>query len=763
MTAPYEPHLVAPQKTGQDLSLDPWLIPQDAYESILDAYQYLGDIYKRDGSVWFDAVPHAIDGGAGHHYVNISAITTTISAQVTTYAAHGRTTGDWVRITGATGISGGPSPINGTRWIVTVTGADTLTLNNASAFSGAYTGNGTLSFFPAQHSATYLPVVCIATYAERDNTKTLLVLDTRRASFYDPTIQALTPIGYQDQFTGSAENLFWWENYIPSNGGAATIYFTNNLDNIFYWNGTQQATGLTDFTPLFDSGNGYVVTKCLMIKGVSSRLVLFNTTEQTAAGDITFPTRVRWCSQGSDPTSAASPGPWEDVIPGPNTGNDFDLTDSQYLITLGQIQGNIILASQVNTLGQPYAAIYQMYPSSDPVNAFVFNKIAQSRNVLSTFGTISLDREITFVGDNGLIVTDGNTVTRYDHKIPDFATSEMNQETFYSCFGIRFDPLWQTWLVYTQNGQSNNSQVLIYNYMDQSWSIYRIPNNDSVSYDPTQGITCLGNWFNTASDPTFGNPNLGPGYPEDPAFKDAGNETFQSIYQQGSLILLAGDYQGNIWTTNSGGSDFAGNNPYPQDFTTGLPIEMNLWTRQWFPYAREGVASQFGYVDFLIDSDPLTVPVVSFYIENEGSPYQTTPFTCLPFENIILCFCTNITNANPAVFTSQDHGLETGNVVYVYGVQGMTEINGLFGTVTVINPNSFSLNINTTGFSTYNSGGYITSRPIDQSTFWTRVWSGQTGVFHQMNIVASGVDEPFTLHALIAYFKRSGRIYKGQR
>lgn len=67
---------------------------------------------------------------------------------------------------------------------------------------------------------------------------------------------------------------------------------------------------------------------------------------------------------------------------------------------------------------------------------------------------------------------------------------------------------------------------------------------------------------------------------------------------------------------------------------------------------------------------------------------------------------TAITNANPAVVTSTDHGLVTGVVIEITGVVGMTEVNGGTFTITVINVNSFSLNgIDSTAFGVYVSGG----------------------------------------------------------
>jgi len=67
---------------------------------------------------------------------------------------------------------------------------------------------------------------------------------------------------------------------------------------------------------------------------------------------------------------------------------------------------------------------------------------------------------------------------------------------------------------------------------------------------------------------------------------------------------------------------------------------------------------------------------------------------------------TNITNANPAVVTIAGHGFSNGDEIFIQSVVGMTEVNGKYYKITVIDPNTFSLNnTNTTAFTPYSSGG----------------------------------------------------------
>jgi uncharacterized protein (TIGR02217 family) len=72
-----------------------------------------------------------------------------------------------------------------------------------------------------------------------------------------------------------------------------------------------------------------------------------------------------------------------------------------------------------------------------------------------------------------------------------------------------------------------------------------------------------------------------------------------------------------------------------------------------------------------------------------------------------------ITQAAEAdVTTTATHGLAIGDTVYFSGVVGMTQINGLRGTVTSLPTTSrFTVDINSTGFTAYSSAGTINTAP----------------------------------------------------
>jgi hypothetical protein len=73
---------------------------------------------------------------------------------------------------------------------------------------------------------------------------------------------------------------------------------------------------------------------------------------------------------------------------------------------------------------------------------------------------------------------------------------------------------------------------------------------------------------------------------------------------------------------------------------------------------------------------------------------------------------TAITKASSAVCTSATHGLTVGQVVVFASVAGMTEINGNVGLVTAQDTNTFTVNIDSTDYTTYTSGGTATPQTM---------------------------------------------------
>lgn len=158
-------------------------------------------------------------------------------------------------------------------------------------------------------------------------------------------------------------------------------------------------------------------------------------------------------------------------------------------------------------------------------------------------------------------------------------------------------------------------------------------------------------------------------------------------------------------------------------FQTGLALARNFWT---LPHGPAQNRPGTEYVLEVKDSTkrtrliPFEFSTTQAYTLEFGDQYMRVHVngqTLLDSPGAI----TAATNASPGVFTRVGHGFVTGRWVYITGVVGMTQVNGRFYKVVVIDPDTFSLQaldgtaINTTAWGVYTAGGTV-SRVFELAT-----------------------------------------------
>lgn len=130
---------------------------------------------------------------------------------------------------------------------------------------------------------------------------------------------------------------------------------------------------------------------------------------------------------------------------------------------------------------------------------------------------------------------------------------------------------------------------------------------------------------------------------------------------------------------------------------TNLAANTGLFKAEWW----SGMANATGYT-----ATTASAPVFAYLASNGFTPYQTADSALWTPSRLTI---TNISQAAQAVvtathaFTSADWGV---TVVTFSAVVGMTQINTLRGTVvSSTSTTSFTVNLDTTGFTAYASGG----------------------------------------------------------
>jgi hypothetical protein len=146
--------------------------------------------------------------------------------------------------------------------------------------------------------------------------------------------------------------------------------------------------------------------------------------------------------------------------------------------------------------------------------------------------------------------------------------------------------------------------------------------------------------------------------------------------------------------------------------TNNLQVSPYLKTQWQFPYDDlKSLSHQvdIAYIDIATKVNSRSVgnfavnyPIVTgdrWYLSGSSNEQQTLR-QVYPFFAI-----TGATQANPAVLTIPGNTFAVGQSITINNVGGMTQLNGNTYTITAISGSSVTINVNSTGFGAYTSGG----------------------------------------------------------
>lgn len=711
----YTPFPVSNFRTGLDSEVKPWLLPVDAFQSILNGYIHDGVTYKRAGMQEFGELVHyetrVVDIVAGPGNIAILQL----------FAPGTLIAGTRVQLNGATGGSFGS--LNGIEYTISIIIGPFVQLFAPDGTTllmpgGVYTLNSaTLSIFPE------LPVMGLRTFVNPGNERLLLAMDTRRVCLFDATINAFQPLDLADVFTGDNTNFFASATY-GRTGAFSTpaIFFTNNLDNIRYYQSGLTTTALVpDANP---TGAAVTIQTCRFMFSIKTRLLLLDTLENGTR----FGQRMRWCRAGNPADTGSN---WDQVVPG--NGGFVDAPTSDNIISAKELQG-IILVQFTNSY-------WTIKPTSDPALPFRWDKLNDFRASDSPYGGIGHDRYVITFGKRGIVACDAVEVTRIDDKIKNFVTDEINTTFFKQVYSERNYAARRSWTLYpsASTEATTSDYALVRTEEEGAWSIYKVQTLDRNG-NPAN-MSCLG-FGEVSQDLAFQDFDGRPGAP-DQSFEQFANETFQSFFVEGqSEVFLGGDQVGRVLFLEKDGDDL------------GEPIDFELVSAGWNPFKEQGVSAQLGYVDFYLDADKNTQFTVEFFSGDISSPYETQTMNCLPNLGFIADI-QNVALTNPVTITADSSGLTTGDEVYVYGINGTIEITDGPFTVTVVDENTVTLDgIDATGYTAYISGGQLVEREFDNVRCWKRAFAGGKGYQHFIRITNSGIDDQLVIHSYTPWFRQ---------
>lgn len=563
-----------------------------------------------------------------------------------------------------------------------------------------------------------LRVMGLVYYLENDGSKTNLAFDTKYGYIYNTLTNVYDDLDSGAQTLDGGEYDYIWSVNWQSSNIDNRLYYTNGLpyDGTAY-NGIRfypkDAAHLTDTDLLKPSlGGGLKLYGAKLLFTIGQRLVCLYTYENNGASTSSYPQRARWCAR-QDPSN------WDDTVGG--GGAYADAATGDQIISAQALQNQIIVFFT--------NSVWTLTPTSDPNKAFKWSRLNNFRACDGKMASVAYDRYSTAVGLRGITSTDATETRRSDTQIPDFAVDEINFAEFKKVFCFRDYASLRWWTLYASEDSTENNSALIYDDESQAYTTYSI------------ALNCLG-FGNSSLDYKLSDFTSANGL--DFSLNDMSEETLQSFYLEAATdTLLGGTTNGFVYQLDISSQD------------AGTDFGASFTTAAWNPFQIQGLESQMSYVDFYVDTDPFTLGTVEFYKNDQVSPYASQPLVFLPNLDYLTSIA-QIDKTSPCAVNAPQHGLTTGDVVFIYGVQGMVQVSGEY-TVTVVDENNITLDgINATGYTTYVGGGALYRREFYQTKTWIRAYGGGIGYLHWIKVTINEGKTPMRFHAIKPYFRPIG-------
>lgn len=496
----FDRFLIAPINTGLQTDLRPWLIPEDSFQQLQNAYCFRGRVRKRFGSRLM---------GVGWSSQAVQQLYSRFSINLGNTNGSGNFSGT---VPGSAFKVGQMFSIGteiftvyqtGTPGIMLTTGASTTHTYNTS--TGAVVIDGAAAttavyFYPAQ------PVMGLTIYDSGPiNNQPSYGFDTQFAYVFSGGFWSRSGMAI---WHGTNTDFFWASNWQSISDSPVYMFVSNffvtnpngvgtaNDDPIWYFDGTT-------WTAAYGSGVGFYtmpaggapysgpfIQTARIIVPFKNRLVLLNTIENdgtSSYGNNTqYVNRCRYSHNGS-PLSVNA---WYETNQIDSSGNIadgggyLDASTEEEIVSAEFIKDRLIVYFERST--------WELAYTGNEVLPFVWQKINTELGSESTFSVVPFDKVVLGIGNTGVHACNGANVERIDNKIPDEIFDIKNVgNTIKQVAGIRdyyVEMVYWTFVGDNFSGTFPN-QLLVFNYRDGSWSL----NDDCITafgyYEQQESLT----------------------------------------------------------------------------------------------------------------------------------------------------------------------------------------------------------------------------------------------------------------------------------
>jgi len=459
--APYD------KSSGLQTNYWPWLIPDEAFSELNNAYVFRGRVRKRFGSRWIgnDALSSRLRVNLGpttgaSFTINIG----TILNDATVPIGVGQQFSILSIVFTVVNPAGGPQQMLRSDNSVAAATYD-LTTRNFN-ITGLIAPVGTnVYFYPA------LSVMGLLTFEQNTtNANYVIAFDKRYAYKYlngwtrlagEANPGAAVWMGGDSQFfwncswlgAGPEDRIFFVTNFNENE-----VNFMRYFDGALWHNFNPQLNNITPKYPVVT----YLNCARILVT-FKNRLLAFNTWEgpaQVPGNPFNPGTNYVFRCRYSQTGSPLDPNAWNQSIPG--GGNAIDAPTSEPIVTVEFVRDRLIVYFETST--------YELAYTGSQTQPFQWNLINPELGAESTFSIVPFDKVCLGVGNVGIHACSGTTVERIDDKIPE-TVFEVHQggvgvDRVYGIRDYHAEVVYWTFPD-TQTNSTNYpfpARVLVYNY-----------------------------------------------------------------------------------------------------------------------------------------------------------------------------------------------------------------------------------------------------------------------------------------------------------
>ena len=648
----YTPFPIIDMKTGKYLRRDPWLLPQDAFETLSNCRIKRGVLEKRRGYALYGQIlaistttlnptlqTNPVMGIFNHlsgttenllvadqnrlnEYVSGRPVNKTISAvadlggspnqvRFTTSAAHGLTADE-------IGTIVGDSDWNGTYRIENV--SDTTHFDIEHAASDTVVDAGTVI---SQEAFTDLTENKIRFNSTNQNwtpsVGSVIKGGTSGATATVATGGILVDYGTiagTDGFgtlvfdRGTVTGTFQVGEDLQNNANAAEIVgqaiaansdeaFTGDNTN-FFWPENWDHDGSSDTTYITNNKDPIQIYNGTHLRQLS--IDIGTNAARAGANDVNscllviiFKERVVLFSTNENGVDFFQRARWS-TIKDPQswpTANFKDAPTSDIIKSVDFIGDELYVWFE--------RSVWRFTWTGDAADPFQWEKVSSTEGSVAQMSLTTQDDRQFAVGATRIQLSNGRDVVAADSIIPDFVL-DWNQDSLPYSNSLLLDEEKHILMSYASDGASAHADGNVYpdravviNYEDNNFATYGLPIH-------TMGFS------NVESDLTWD--DISDAWANIDYAWNAGQA------KSGFPVTLMGNHLGKIFQLNFAGSD------------DGSAIEFEALGGRWNPYTKKGHKAKLGYMLFLVDVDANVTFDVLNYINTDSTEFQTKTITC---------------------------------------------------------------------------------------------------------------------------------------